>query len=155
MNQRLQLNVNGARHTVETDPARPLLWVLRNELDLLGTHYGCGEGMCGACTVLLDGHAVKSCVTTVGEAAGKSIVTIEGLAKGGKLHAVQQAFLDEDAMQCGYCTPGMILTAAALLQEHPHPTREQIVAAMNGNVCRCGTYGRIIKAVERAAGSRT
>jgi aerobic-type carbon monoxide dehydrogenase small subunit (CoxS/CutS family) len=152
MNQRMDLLINGARHTVETDPERPLLSVLRYDLDLTGTKYGCGEGQCGACTVLLDGRAVRSCLTPVSAAVGKAVTTIEGLADGEKLHAVQQAFLDEDAMQCGYCTPGMILAAVALLREHPQPTEAQIIAAMDGNICRCGTYPRIRAAVRRAAG---
>ena len=152
MNQHLDLLINGQRHSVDTDPERPLLYVLRNDLDLTGTKYGCGEGQCGACTVLLDGRAVRSCHTPVSAAAGKAITTIEGLAQGDKLHAVQQAFLDEDVMQCGFCTPGMILSAVALLGEHPQPTDAQIVAALDGNICRCGTYPRIRAAVKRAAG---
>jgi aerobic-type carbon monoxide dehydrogenase small subunit (CoxS/CutS family) len=143
--------VNGSERTVTTDPARPLLEVIREDLGLTGTKYGCGEGACGACTVLMDGSPVRSCVVPVGSAAGKSIVTIEGLADGGKLHPVQEAFLAEGAMQCGYCTPGMVLTAVALLEKKPNPSEAEIVAGMNGNLCRCCGYPKIIKAIRRAA----
>jgi aerobic-type carbon monoxide dehydrogenase small subunit (CoxS/CutS family) len=125
---------------------------LRNRLDLTGTKYGCGEGQCGACTVLLDGRATRSCMTPVSAAARAKIITIEGLEREGKLTRVQQAFLDEGAFQCGYCTSGMILSATALLREKPDPTDEQIINAMNGNVCRCGAYPRILDAVKRASG---
>ena len=145
------LNVNGTPRTVETDPDRMLLSVLRDDLDLTGTKYGCGEGQCAACTVLLDGQPVKSCLTKVASAEGKRIVTIEGLASGGRLHAVQEAFLEADAMQCGWCTPGMILGAVALLRRNPNPTDAEIAAGMNGHICRCGTYPRIIRAVRAAA----
>jgi len=145
------LNVNGARLQVNAPADESLLSVLRNRLNLTGTKYGCGEGQCGACTVLLDGEATRSCRISVGSAAGAKIVTIEGLEHNGKLNAVQQAFLDEGAFQCGYCTSGMILSATSLLSEKHNPTEEQILQAMNGNVCRCGTYPRILAAVKRAA----
>ena len=147
----MELLVNGMRHTLDADPDRTLLTVLRDELDLTGTKYGCGEGECGACTVLLDGHAVKSCQTLMSEAAGARITTIEGLEQHGQLTAVQQAFLDEGAFQCGYCTSGMIMRATAMLNVTPHPTEAQIVSSMNGNICRCGTYPRIIAAVQHAS----
>ena len=147
----LELNVNGRACHVETDSTSDLLGVLRDELGLTGTKYGCGEGQCGACTVLLDGRAVRSCSTPVSAAVGKRLTTIEGLARDGRLHPVQQAFLDEGAMQCGYCIPGMVMSSVALLGRAPRPSREEILDAMNGNVCRCGTYARIVAAIERAA----
>jgi aerobic-type carbon monoxide dehydrogenase small subunit (CoxS/CutS family) len=145
------LKVNGARLPVSASPEETLLSVLRNRLDLTGTKYGCGEGQCGACTVLLDGRATRSCLVSVESAAKAKIVTIEGLEQNGKLSTVQQAFLDESAFQCGYCTSGMILGATSLLQERHNPTEEQIVEAMEGHICRCGTYPRIIEAVKRAS----
>jgi len=145
------LRVNGTKLATEADPDRSLLSVLRDDLDVTGCKYGCGEGQCGACTVLLDGAAVRSCITPVRSATGKEITTIEGLEKNGRLHALQQAFLDSDSMQCGYCTPGMILSGVALLRANPSPARAEIVRAMQGNVCRCGTYPRILLAVEMAA----
>lgn len=145
------LNINGASHHVNAPPEETLLSVLRNRLDLTGTKYGCGEGQCGACTVLLDGRAARSCLVAVSSAADTKIVTIEGLEQGGKLSPVQQAFLDEEAFQCGYCTSGMILSATSLLRQTPNPREEQIVEAMNGNICRCGTYPRIVQAVKHAA----
>ncbi len=145
------LDVNGTPRRLDAPADEPLLSALRNRLDLTGTKYGCGEGQCGACTVLLDGAAVRSCQTTVAEAAGKKIVTIEGLEQNGRLHPVQAAFLEVEAFQCGYCTPGMIVSAAALLRSNPSPTTDDIVGAMSGNVCRCGTYPRILDAVRRAA----
>jgi aerobic-type carbon monoxide dehydrogenase small subunit (CoxS/CutS family) len=151
MDATITLIVNGDKRTVVTDPARPLLEVLREDLHVTGAKYGCGEGRCGACTVLLDGKRILSCVTPVSAADKKAITTIEGLAAGDRLHPVQQAFLDEGAMQCGYCTPGMILTAVALLNENPRPTDEQIVEGMNGNICRCNGYTKIMNAVRRAA----
>jgi aerobic-type carbon monoxide dehydrogenase small subunit (CoxS/CutS family) len=148
----MELNVNGTPRRVEVGEDRTLLGVLRDELGLTGAKYGCGEGRCGACTVLVDGETVRSCVTRVGAVAGRTIRTIEGLeAADGRLHPLQQAFLDHDALQCGYCTPGMILAGVALLGEHPDPTDEQVVNAMQGNVCRCGTYGRIAAAIRSAA----
>ena len=147
----IRLSVNGKARSVDTEPERPLLEVLREDLGLTGTKYGCGEGQCGSCTVLLDGKPTVSCVTTVRAAEGRKIVTIEGLAEGGTLHPVQQAFLDEGAVQCGYCTPGMVLQTVALLQTHPKPTDAQIVDGLNGNLCRCSDYHRIMAAVRRAA----
>jgi aerobic-type carbon monoxide dehydrogenase small subunit (CoxS/CutS family) len=146
-----ELHVNGGRRPVAADAERSLLSVLRDDLDLTGSKYGCGEGRCGACTVLIEGKPVRSCTTRVGAARGKPVRTIEGLAPNGKLHALQEAFLRIGAMQCGYCTPGMIMSALALLTENPQPSREEIVRFMNGNICRCGTYSRIVSAVEQAA----
>jgi aerobic-type carbon monoxide dehydrogenase small subunit (CoxS/CutS family) len=145
------LNLNGAEMPVNAPGDETLLSVLRNRLSLTGTKYGCGEGECGACTVLLDGRAVKSCQTLMSEAAGARITTIEGLELRGQLTPVQQAFLDEGAFQCGYCTSGMIMRATAMLKVTPRPSEAQIVSSMNGNVCRCGTYPRIIAAVQRAS----
>jgi nicotinate dehydrogenase subunit A len=147
------LLVNGVERIAEVSPDESLLNVLRDHLELTGTKYGCGEGQCGACTVLVEGSSVRSCRMKVSAANGKKITTIEGLARGNRLHPVQQAFLDVEAFQCGYCTPGMILSAVALLERTPHPTEKQIIAHMNGNVCRCGTYQRIVEAVQRAASS--
>jgi aerobic-type carbon monoxide dehydrogenase small subunit (CoxS/CutS family) len=149
----VQIDVNGKRYLVDLEPERPLLTVLRDELGLTGTKYGCGEGQCGACTVLLGDTMVHSCVTPVASAAGKRITTIEGLERDGKLHPVQQAFIDEGALQCGYCTPGMIMAGVALLRANPAPDPGEIERAMEGNVCRCGTYPRIVAAVQRAAKS--
>ena len=146
-----ELNVNGAVKRVNTDPSRPLLSVLRDDLDLTGTKFGCGEGQCAACTVLVDGQPMKSCLTRVGSVAGKRIVTIEGLADGDRLHPVQQAFLEADALQCGWCTPGMILGAVGLLSRFPNPTEAEIVSGMEGHICRCGTYPRVIAAIHRAS----
>lgn len=148
---RFEFTVNGKRESVETDPARPLLDVLREDLHLTGTKYGCGEGMCRACTVLLDGVPITSCLTPVERAAGKQITTIEGLAASGKLHFVQEAFLEEGAMQCGYCIPGMVLRTAVLLEKSPKPTEQEIVEGLNGSLCRCCGYPRILEAVKRAA----
>ena len=145
------LDVNGAPLRVNAPPQESLLFVLRNHLNLTGTKFGCGEGQCGACTVLINGRATRSCLIPVSAVGNAKIVTIEGLEQNGKLTAVQQAFIDEEAMQCGYCTSGMILAATALLSKTPHPTDEQIIAAMNGNICRCGTYPRILAAIHRAA----
>jgi len=143
--------VNGLPRTVTVERQRSLLEVLREELKLTGTKYGCGEGQCGACTVLIDGRSARSCITPAASVAGKEVLTIEGLAANDALHPVQEAFLAEGAFQCGYCTPGMILTTVALLRETPHPTDEQILAAVNGHLCRCCDYPRILKAVRRAA----
>src|SRR3954469_23037823 len=145
------LDVNGASRPVDADPARTLLSVLRDDLGLTGAKYGCGEGRCGACTVLVDGRPVRSCSTRVGDAADKPVRTVEGVASGDKLHAIQEAFLAAGALQCGYCTPGMVMSALALLTKNPAPTRDEIVQGMNGNICRCGTYNRIIAAIEAAA----
>jgi aerobic-type carbon monoxide dehydrogenase small subunit (CoxS/CutS family) len=147
------LNVNGKELHVSASADESLLSVLRDRLDLTGTKYGCGEGQCAACTVLLDGKPVHSCLTPVSAAAKTSITTIEGLGQNGTLTPVQQAFVDEGAFQCGYCTSGMVVRATALLRETPHPTEDQIVTYMNGNICRCGTYLRIIAAVQRASQS--
>jgi aerobic-type carbon monoxide dehydrogenase small subunit (CoxS/CutS family) len=146
-----QLRVNGTDYPISLDRDRSLLHVLREELGLTGTKYGCGEGECGACKVLVDGIAVRSCITPVGEAVGRAITTIEGLADGDRLHPVQQAFIDVGAFQCGFCTPGMILGAVSLLARNPHPNETEIRAGMDGNVCRCGGYLRIIQAIQRAA----
>ncbi len=147
----VSFTVNGKKKTVTTDAARPLLDVLREDLHLTGTKYGCGEGRCGACTVLMDGKKVLSCVTPAAQADKKTITTIEGLAKGNSLHPVQQAFLAEGAMQCGYCTSGMIMAAAAFLEKNPNPTDEEIVTGMNVNLCRCNGYTKILSAIRRAA----
>jgi aerobic-type carbon monoxide dehydrogenase small subunit (CoxS/CutS family) len=147
----MQLAINGQTHAVEGDPARVLLFVLRDELALTGAKYGCGEGQCGACTVLLDGIPTKSCITPVRAAVGKRITTIEGLERDGRLDPLQQAFLDADAMQCGYCTAGMIMAGSGLLKKNPHPSDAEIRNALNGNICRCGTYPRIVEAVRMAS----
>ncbi|HTT45021.1 MAG TPA: (2Fe-2S)-binding protein [Thermoplasmata archaeon] len=149
----VRLKVNGTEHAVALDPDRNLLYVLREELGLTGTKYGCGEGECGACKVMLDGVAVRACQTPVGEAVGHAITTIEGLARGEHLHPVQQAFIDAGAFQCGFCTPGMIIAAAALLARNPTPTDAEVRASLDGNLCRCGGYLRILDAVQRAAHS--
>jgi aerobic-type carbon monoxide dehydrogenase small subunit (CoxS/CutS family) len=151
VNVTVRFRVNGTETSVTTDPRRRLLEVLREELQLTGTKYGCGEGQCGACTVHLDGEPARSCLLPVTAADGKSVTTIEGLAVGEALHPVQEAFLEESALQCGYCTSGMILAAAALLRDEPSPTDDQIVAALNGHLCRCNGYLKIVKAVRRAA----
>ena len=146
-----RLNVNGTIRTIAADEKISLLSVLRDQLDLTGTKYGCGEGACGACTVLVDGQWRRSCITPVGSVGEKKITTIEGLAQGEHLHPLQQAFLDEAAMQCAYCTSGMIMTAAALLNAKPNPSEAEIVEYMEGNVCRCGTHPRIVAAIAKAA----
>lgn len=145
------LKVNGATHEVAVDGDVELLTVLRNNLDLTGSKYGCGEGVCGACTVLIDGKPSRSCVMPVSAVAGKEITTIEGLEKGGTLHRVQQAFLETDPFQCSYCASGMIMSAVALLQKNPAPSDEAIIAGMNGNICRCGTYLNIVQAIKQAS----
>jgi len=146
-----RLLINGAEHRVEAEPSETLLSVLRDRLNFTGTKYGCGEGECGACTVLIEGEPIKSCQRRMAAVAGKKIVTIEGLAESGRLHPVQQAFLDQEAMQCAYCTPGMIMAAVGLLKRNPHPSEAEIVRGMSGNMCRCGTYPRIVAAVQQAA----
>ena len=147
----VDLSVNGQPRQAHPYLYPTLLQFLREELGLTGTKYGCGEGLCGACTVLVDGNAVRSCRVPIRSVAGKEVTTIEGLAVDRSLHALQQAFIDEDAMQCGYCSPGMIMNAAALLREHPHPNRDEIVEKMNGNICRCNNYNRIIGAIRKVA----
>ena len=151
----LVLNVNGSERQVDAPPEEPLLYVLRNHLQLTGTKYGCGEGQCGACTVLLDGRPARSCRTPVSQAVGKKILTIEGLEQNGKLHPVQTAFLDQEAFQCGYCTSGMIMSAVALVSTNASPSEDDIVRQMNGNVCRCGTYARIMAAIRQVAPRRS
>jgi aerobic-type carbon monoxide dehydrogenase small subunit (CoxS/CutS family) len=151
MSKVLSLQVNGDAKNINADGDRSLLSVLRDDLGLCGAKYGCGEGKCGACTVILDGRRMRSCTTRVGTVGNKPVRTIEGLAVGDKLHPVQEAFQEVGAMQCAYCTCGMIMSAVALLEEKPQPTRDEIVKEMNGNICRCGTYGRIVLAIERAA----
>ena len=147
------LTVNGKTLPLNVGPEVSLLSVLRNDLDLTGTKYGCGESQCGACTVLVDGQPTRSCVTQVGKVAGRQITTIEGLEKDGRLHPLQEAFLKADAMQCGYCTSGMIMSGVGLLNKNARPTRDEIVRHMDGNVCRCGTYQRIVAAIEMASGN--
>ena len=146
-----QLDVNGVKRRIDADPDRTLLSVLRDDLDLTGTKYGCGEGQCAACTVLIDGQATKSCLTKIASVGAKKVVTIEGLAPEGSLHPVQEAFLETEAMQCGWCTPGMIMGAVGLLQRTPNPSDNEIMSGMDGHVCRCGTYSRIVAAVRAAA----
>ena len=148
-----KLQVNGKAYSLDIEPEMPLLWALRNEIGLTGTKYGCGIAQCGACTVLMDGKAVRSCTTPVSAAEGKPITTIEGLSENGRPHPVQVAWVAEDVPQCGYCQSGQIMTAAALLKSNKSPTRDQIKEYMNGNICRCGTYARIRKAIKGAAQS--
>jgi aerobic-type carbon monoxide dehydrogenase small subunit (CoxS/CutS family) len=146
-----ELHVNGKAHRVEAGPERSLLSVLRDDLDLTGSKYGCGEGRCGACTVLIDGKATRSCTTRLESCQGKQITTIEALEKDGQLHPLQHAFLEAGAMQCGYCTPGMIMSGVSLLNKNREPSREEIIRSMEGNICRCGTYARIMLAIRQAA----
>ena len=145
------LNVNGRERRISADGERSLLSVLREDLELTGAKYGCGEGQCGSCTVLVDGSPVRSCLMRVGAAEGKKITTVEGLERNGKLHPVQDAFLAAGAMQCGFCTPGMVMSAVALLQKKAAPTDAEVIEAMNGNICRCGTYPRILDAIRQAS----
>ena len=151
MNRVTDFHVNGSKHSVQAEAERSLLSVLRDDLDLTGSKYGCGEGRCGACTVLIDGKAVRSCVTSLAECQGKQITTIEGLEKDGQLHPLQQAFLDAGAMQCAYCTSGMIMSGVALLSKNTQPTNADIIRSMEGSICRCGTYSRIVLAMQKAA----
>ena len=151
MPRTIEIVVNGAKHSFDAEPDRTLLTVLRDELDLTGTKYGCGEGQCGACTVLIDGRAARSCQTRATAMEGRRITTIEGLEERGRLHPLQEAFLEVEAMQCAYCTPGMIVSGVALLNRNPNPTDAEIMQAMQGNICRCGTYPRIVAAVRSAS----
>ncbi len=151
MKQTLSFTLNGKAVSLEVDPERKLLWVLRDNLALTGTKYGCGEGLCGACTVVVGREAARSCLLRVGDVAGKQVRTIEGLERQGKLHPLQQAFVEHDALQCGYCTPGMIMNAYGLLLQTPQPTRAQILEGMEGNLCRCAAHPRIVAAIQTAA----
>jgi len=151
MKETIRFELNGRPVSLEVDPGRMLLWILRDELGLTGTKYGCGEGICGACTVLVDGEAVRACQFPMKDVRAKKVMTIEGLAAEGKLHPLQEAFVRHNVMQCGFCTSGMILTAHSLLRKNPQPTREGIIQAMDDNFCRCGGYMRIIQAIETAA----
>jgi aerobic-type carbon monoxide dehydrogenase small subunit (CoxS/CutS family) len=154
MERTVSFSLNGKPASVKTDDERMLLWVLRSDLGLTGAKFGCGEGLCGACTVVVGNEAVRSCVTPLKEVAGKEVLTIEGLGET-RLHAIQQAFLNHHAFQCGYCTSGMIMNAYALLKKTPHPTHDQIVKAMDDNLCRCGAHVRIVEAIREASGTRT
>lgn len=151
MEETISFQLNGKKTEVRIDPGQTLLWVLRNHFRLTGTKFGCGVGFCGSCTVLIDKEPVRSCTLAVGDVAGKKVVTIEGLAKNGKLHPVQKAFVEHDALQCGYCTPGMIMSATGLLMKNLSPTRQEIIDGMEDNLCRCGAHIRIIEAVQTAA----
>lgn len=151
MEESIVFDLNNQRKEIKVDPDRTLLWILRNDLTLTGTKYGCGMGHCGCCTVLINNKPVRSCMVTADFVKGKKVITVEGLGSEENLHPVQQAFIDNDALQCGYCTPGMILTATGLLLENPEPSRSEIIDAMEENFCRCGTYTRIIDAIESAS----
>lgn len=151
MKRTIRFQLNGRAASIDVDEDRKLLWVLRTELALTGAKYGCGVGFCGACTVILDGQAIHACLTPVKEVEGRRVLTIEGLAREGKLSALQQAFFEHDGFQCGYCTPGMIMRAYALLQENPHPSRREILETMEGNLCRCGAHQRIVAAIESSS----
>ena len=151
MEKKVQFELNGKQVEIQPEENQTLLWALRTNFNLTGTKYGCGEGLCGACTVLMNDEPVRSCVILLADVAGAKIVTIEGLAEGEKLHPVQQAFIENDALQCGYCTPGMILNAVGLLNKNPEPTRQEIIEGMEDNLCRCGAHTRIIRAIESAS----
>ena len=151
MKKTIHFVLNGRPVALDADDEKMLLWVLRTDLDLTGTKYGCGEGQCGACTVIVGGRAVHACTTTLKHVAGKEVVTIEGLARDGKLHPLQQAFIDHGAFQCGYCTSGMLMDALVFLREHPKPSRQEIIAHMERNLCRCGAHQRVLEAIESAA----
>ncbi len=151
MKETLRFKINGKPLSLEVDPERKLLWVLRYDLKLTGAKYGCGEALCGACTVIVNRQVVRSCSIQMKDVAGKEVITIEGLEQNGKLHPLQQAFVQHDALQCGYCTPGMIMNAYGLLLNNPRPSRSQIVEQMEGNLCRCGAHVRIVAAIETAA----
>ena len=158
MRKPIRFRLNGRQAALDTEEDRTLLWVLRTDLELTGTKYGCGAGICGACTVIVDGKAARSCQTSLKDVQGKEVTTIEGLARGNELHALQKAFIEHGGFQCGYCTSGMIMNAYGLLQAHPHPSREAIVEGMEDNLCRCGAHQRIVAAIEaasRAAGGRS
>ena len=148
MKQEIQFTLNGEPVRLETEPDRPLLWVLRGDLAMTGTKYGCGEGFCGACAVLVDGRTRRACVQSIQDVSGKTVTTIEGLATGEKLHPVQQAFMEHDALQCGYCTPGMIVSAVGLLSKNPKASEAEIIAGLDSNLCRCGAHKRILEAVQ-------
>jgi aerobic-type carbon monoxide dehydrogenase small subunit (CoxS/CutS family) len=152
MTETVSFTLNGRPVSLDTDPQRTLLWVLRTDLELTGTKYGCGEGLCGACTVVVDGQAVRACMSDLASVRGKSVTTIEGLEQNGRLHPLQAAFHEHGGFQCGYCTPGMIMNAYGLLQSHPKPTRQQILEGMEGNLCRCGAHQRIVAAIQTASG---
>lgn len=151
MVETIKFTLNETSTSLKADKERSLLWVLRTDLGLTGTKYGCGEGLCGACTVHVDGEAELSCQTTVGGVEGKQVTTIEGLAKNGELHPLQKAFVEHDALQCGFCTPGMIMKAHSMLSESPEPSRNEILEEMNENLCRCGAHVRIVEAIQTAA----
>ncbi len=151
MKKKISFKLNGNPTGIDVDDGRMLLWVLRTELGLTGTKFGCGISACGSCTVIVDNEAVRSCQLPVKEVEGKEVITIEGLANNGDLHPLQKAFIEHDALQCGFCTPGMILTAYGFLLQNPHPSRDEIIEGMNDNLCRCGAYNRIIQAIETAA----
>ncbi len=151
MEETIRFNLNGKKTEITADPNQTLLWVLRNQLGLTGTKFGCGSGFCGACTVLINREPTRSCMLPAGDISGKEVITIEGFARNGKLHPLQKAFIDHDALQCGYCTPGMIMTAAGMLMKNPSVTRQQIIDGLEENLCRCGAHTRIIDAVETAA----
>lgn len=151
MEETISFKLNGNNTSLKIDPSETLLWVLRNQLGLTGTKYGCGMGYCGSCTILVDDQPVRSCTITVGDISGKSIVTIEGLSKNGELHPVQKAFIEHDALQCGYCTPGMIMNATGLLLKNPSPSEDEIKSGMEDNLCRCGAHVRIVQAVKSAS----
>jgi aerobic-type carbon monoxide dehydrogenase small subunit (CoxS/CutS family) len=151
MEETISFSLNGKKQEVRIDPSKTFLWVLRNHFGLTGTKFGCGIGFCGSCTVIINNEAVRSCILPVSDVAGKEVITIEGLAKEGKLHPVQNAFIEHDALQCGYCTPGMVMTAVALLMNNPAPSRQQIIDGMEDNLCRCGAHTRIIDAVQTAS----
>ncbi len=151
MKETIRFKLNGKQTVLEVDGNRKLLWVLRTDLGLTGTKYGCGTGLCGACTVIINKEAARSCILPVSRVQGKDVVTIEGLAKGDKLHPLQQAFMDQGAVQCGFCTPGMLMNAYALLLKNPRLTREQIIAGMENNLCRCGSHKRVVQAIESVA----
>ena len=154
MEKSISFQLNGKKTEVTIDPALTLLWVLRNHFGLTGTKFGCGMGFCGSCTVLVDREAVRSCSVSVGDIAGKNVITIEGLATDGKLHPLQKAFIDHDALQCGYCTPGMVMSCAALLEHHQDPSEDDIRTAISGHFCRCGTYPHVVEATLAAAKAR-